>query len=140
MVALETPGEKPRFAAMHLIPRVSGQEIQALVQERLVAEVMVETDGRQESLPGYLALPSREARARFWQRGAAGPPWGPHLDHNIKGNIHGVHHGVSPKHLPRYIAEFCYRFTRRLWEPQMFNRILHAFWNASSLTFSELGR
>jgi hypothetical protein len=57
---------------------------------------------------------------------------------DIKGNIRGVHHGVSPKHLPRYLAEFCYRFNRRFWEPQMFNRMLYACLNTSSITFSEL--
>jgi hypothetical protein len=40
-------------------------------------------------------------------------------------SIRGIHHGVSPKHLPRYLVEFCHRFNRR-WEPQMFNRMLHA--------------
>ncbi|MCX5887921.1 MAG: IS1595 family transposase, partial [Deltaproteobacteria bacterium] len=42
------------------------------------------------------------------------------------------------KHLPRYLAEFCYRFNRRFWEPQMFNRMLHACVNTSGITFSEL--
>jgi hypothetical protein len=43
--AVETPENKPRFAVMHMVPRVSGQEIQALVRARLVAEVAVKTDG-----------------------------------------------------------------------------------------------
>jgi hypothetical protein len=29
VVAVETPHNKPRFATMHLVPRVSGQEIEA---------------------------------------------------------------------------------------------------------------
>jgi hypothetical protein len=39
VVAMETPEAKPRFAAMRMVPRVSAPEIQALVQERLAAEV-----------------------------------------------------------------------------------------------------
>lgn len=35
VVAVETPKNKPRFAVMHMVPRVSGQEIQALVRARL---------------------------------------------------------------------------------------------------------
>ena len=65
-------------------------------------------------------------------------PWVHTLIANIKGNIRGIHHGVSPKHLPRYLAEFCYRFNRRFWEPQMFNRMLHACLNSTTITFSEL--
>jgi hypothetical protein len=47
VVAVETPHNKPRFATMHLVPRVSGQEIEVLVQASLVAEVVIKTDGWQ---------------------------------------------------------------------------------------------
>ena len=65
-------------------------------------------------------------------------PWVHTLIANVKGNIRGVYHGVSDKHLPRYLAEFCYRFNRRFWEPQMFNRMVTACLNAQTVTFSEL--
>jgi Transposase zinc-ribbon domain/ISXO2-like transposase domain len=65
-------------------------------------------------------------------------PWVHTLIANMKGNIRGIHHGVSPKNLPRYLAEFCYRFNRRFWELQMFNRMLHACLNSTTVTFSEL--
>jgi len=60
-------------------------------------------------------------------------PWVHTLNANIKGNIRGVHHGVSPKPLPRSLGEFCYRFNRRFWEQQMFNRMLHACLNTRAL-------
>ncbi len=37
VVAVETPADKPRFAAMRLVPRVGSAEIQPLVRERLAA-------------------------------------------------------------------------------------------------------
>ena len=37
VVAVETPKSKPWFAAMQMVPRVRGEEIQALVRERLAA-------------------------------------------------------------------------------------------------------
>jgi hypothetical protein len=72
VVAVETPGDKTRFAAMGQVPRVSGDEIKAMAQACLVA------------------------------------------------------------------GEFCYRFNRRFWEPQMFNRMITACLNAQTVTFSEL--
>jgi hypothetical protein len=57
---------------------------------------------------------------------------------NIKGNIRAVHPGVSQKHLRRYLAEFCYRCNRRVWEPQMFNRMLPACPGSATITFLEL--
>ncbi|HEY9073553.1 MAG TPA: IS1595 family transposase, partial [Desulfobaccales bacterium] len=40
--------------------------------------------------------------------------------------------------LSRYLGEFCYRFNRRFWEPQMFNRMITACLNAQTVTFLEL--
>jgi len=65
-------------------------------------------------------------------------PWVHALIANDKGNLRGVQHGVSSKHLSRYLAEFCYRFNRRFWESQMFNRILNACLLTSTITFAEL--
>ena len=139
VVAVETPADKPRFATMQVVSRVSAAEIQTLVQERLAAETVVRTDGWQ----GYSVL-DQPPRRHEWLVPASGPeavrllPWVHTLIANGKGNIRGIHHGVSQKHLPRYLAEFCYRFNRRFWEPQMFNRMLHACLNTSTITLAEL--
>jgi len=138
-VAVETPEAKPRFAAMRMVPRVSAPEIQALVQERLAAQVVVKTDGWQ----GYSVLDSPPCQHE-WVVPGSGPeavkvlPWVHTLIANVRGNIRGLHHGVSQKHLPRYLAEFCYRFNRCFWEPQLFNRMLHACLNTATITLSEL--
>ena len=47
VVAVETPTDKPRFAAMRMVPRVSSEEIQSLVRERLATEAVIKTDGWQ---------------------------------------------------------------------------------------------
>ena len=65
-------------------------------------------------------------------------PWVHTLIANIKGTIRGVYHGVSSKHLDRYLAEFCYRFNRRFWETQMFDRILAACVGTNTVYYSEL--
>jgi hypothetical protein len=60
VVAVETPADKPIFAAMHLVPRVSREEIQLLVQERLATEALIKPDGQSQTsapLPGGILLP-----------------------------------------------------------------------------------
>ena len=47
VVAVETPGDKPRFAAMHQVPRVSHDEIKAMAQACLATGVVARTDGWQ---------------------------------------------------------------------------------------------
>ncbi len=60
------------------------------------------------------------------------------LTADLKGNIRVVYHGVSEKHLGRYLAEFSYRFNRRTWDSQLFNRTVTACLSTSTVTFAEL--
>ena len=47
MVAVETPGNKPRFAAMCQVSKVSSDEIKVIAPACLAAEVVARTDGWQ---------------------------------------------------------------------------------------------
>ena len=62
VITVETPADKPRFAAVLLVPRVSREEIQILVQKRLVAEVVIKTDGWQ----GYSFLDASPHYQHEW--------------------------------------------------------------------------
>lgn len=53
-------------------------------------------------------------------------PWTHRFVSNVKAVLRGPHRGVSAKHLQRYLSEACYRFNRRYWGRQLFNRLLYA--------------
>ena len=53
-------------------------------------------------------------------------PWTHLFVSNVKAVLRGPHRGVSAKHLQRYLSEACYRFNRRYWGYQLFNRLLFA--------------
>ncbi len=57
---------------------------------------------------------------------------------NAKAFILGTYHGVMKKHLQRYLDEFCYRFNRRFWPEQRFERLLLACANTETVTYAEL--
>jgi transposase-like protein len=57
---------------------------------------------------------------------------------NAKAFIGGTYHGLDSKHLPAYLNEFCYRFNRRKFTGEIFNRLLHCCCLTSSITLSEL--
>jgi len=57
---------------------------------------------------------------------------------NAKAFIAGTFHGLDRDHLQRYLDEFCYRFNRRRWKQQLFNRLLRACAVARPVTYSEL--
>ena len=65
-------------------------------------------------------------------------PWTHRFISNVKAVLKGPHRGVSAKHLQRYLFEACYRFNRRYWNHQMFDRLLFACTVGKSITRDEL--
>jgi transposase-like protein len=57
---------------------------------------------------------------------------------NLKAFICGTYHGLGRKYLQRYFDEFCYRFNRRMYEKQLFGRLLFACSKASSMTYRDI--
>jgi len=45
---------------------------------------------------------------------------------NLKRYLLSTHHGTHPKYRKYYLAEFAYRFNRRSWPAQAFDRLLYA--------------
>jgi len=65
-------------------------------------------------------------------------PWTHRFVSNAKAILSGPHRGVSAKHLQRYLSEACYRFNRRYWGQQLFNRLLFACTVGSPITRNQL--
>lgn len=57
---------------------------------------------------------------------------------NAKAFIAGTFHGLERKHLQLYLHEFCYRFNRRRFKGELFNRLLTCCLSTSTVTFAEL--
>lgn len=139
IVAVENIDNKPGYAKMERVENLSGDEISGSFDGHLEEDVVLRTDGWQ-------AYNSLETSKRKHQRIVVGSgenasrllPWVHTLISNVKGNIRGTYHGVGIKHVARYLSEFCYRFNRRFWENQMFDRILDACLNCKTITFAEL--
>ena len=65
-------------------------------------------------------------------------PWVHRVISNAKAVIRGSHRGVSEKHLQSYLSEICYRFNRRFWEKELFDRLVQACILTEALTYNEL--
>jgi len=57
---------------------------------------------------------------------------------NAKAFIAGTFHGLDQKHLQRYLDEFCYRFNRRFFLDELFNRIIYSCITSQKLRYTEL--
>ena len=67
-------------------------------------------------------------------------PWVHRVISNAKAVIRGAHRGVSEKHLQSYLSEVCYRFNRRFWERELFDRLIKACVSTETITYSQLAK
>lgn len=65
-------------------------------------------------------------------------PWVHRVISNAKAVIRGAHRGVSEKHLQAYLSEIAYRFNRRYWEKELFDRLVKACVSTGTLTYGQL--
>lgn len=65
-------------------------------------------------------------------------PWIHRVIANAKNVLRGTHRGVSQKHLQSYLSEIAYRFNRRFWENELFDRLIQACVCAETVTYSHL--
>ncbi len=139
VVAVENRGKKPGFAAMRVVDNLKSAHIAHFAQTKIKEQQTVRTDGYVSyyCLSGY----GYELDMRIVGNGPNASkelPWVHTLIANVKSMLRGAHHGVSHKYLQRYLDEFCYRFNRRYWPSQLFNRLLKAALVTPAVTYAEL--
>ncbi|MCF2938290.1 transposase [Paenibacillus alkaliterrae] len=64
--------------------------------------------------------------------------WVQTLISNLKSFVHGIFHGLDSRHLQSYLDEFCYRFNRKKFVGEGFNRLLHSCLATKTITYTEL--
>ena len=130
----------PQFVKMQVSPDMQGKSVSSFAAQNIESGSIVATVG----LRSYEVLASKG----FIHEGK---PCNPAIDpghlkwlhvviSNAKAFITGTYHGLDKKHLQRYLNEFCYRFNRRKFHLQQFNRTLLACIVGSKLPYAELIR
>ena len=123
LIACENRGDRPGFLAMEVTESVSKKAIEAFAKRRIKAKQTVRTDGYPanyglEHHVTHIAKVTPPEQATQWL------PWVHIAIANLKRFILGTFHGTSKVYLQDYLNEFCYRFNRRFWEPQIPNRLI----------------
>lgn len=139
VVMAENQGDHPGFASMEVVLNLDEDSIRQVASKWIYAGGTVRTD----AYSSFQNL-SKEAfrHERVWvdtpQQASRKFPWVHMVVSNCKRQLQGTQRAVSLKHLPRYLAEYCYRFNRRFWERQLFDRLLTACSLVETVTYSEL--
>jgi hypothetical protein len=125
------------FARMRVVERVDAATVAGVIVEDVAAGQKIVTDG----WPSYNVvrrLGHEHAREVSGPGSNAALKWVHILASNSKAFLLGTFHGVGGKHLQSYLDEFCYRFNRRRWEDELFDRLVTACANSKGVTYSEL--
>jgi len=138
MVEASTEGKRVDYAKMTVVDQVDGATVKSIVRMDVYGGQTVKSDG----FSAYTVL---EEEGYRHQREVLGEnnahkvlKWTHILISNAKAFILGTFHGVGKKHLQAYLNEFCYRFNRRNWESQLFDRLATACVSSNVVSFSEL--
>lgn len=125
LVAVETRYKGAGFVAMQAVDTIS----EATVQPFLFFHLKPGRNVRTDALPALNVVGKEHIHEKKVTPPKKASEWLP-LVHIIIGNmkvfLNGTFHGVSSKYLQEYLDEFCYRFNRRFWEPELPLRLLNA--------------
>jgi len=141
--------EKPGFAHMRIVNDASAETIEDFLERLGCSKKTKEGKQLLETIRsdgwrsyGKVAKDKNLAHCKIVLRDprAAGRlmPWIHRIITNAKSVIRGTHRGVSGKHLQAYLSEITYRFNRRFWGKELFDRLIQACVRAESITYEKL--
>lgn len=138
LVAVSTDVEKKHagFVKMKVTQKLDKQTVNKFVEENIEPGSKIQTD----DLAIYNSLTDLGVKHEQYPivSGEKPLPWVHTIISNAKTFCLGTYHRFGRKHLQAYLDEFCYRFNRRFWEDQLFDRLLSACINCEHITYAEL--
>jgi len=133
-VAVGLDGKAPQHAHMRVMEAVSAQDIRSAIGGCIAKGTHVITDGWRSYPPALADFEHEQRKLGSGQAAGEKLPWVHILASNVKAMIRGVHHGVSPQRLQGYLSEFCWRFSRRMFTGELFDRLLWSCIQADPVT------
>ena len=138
LVAVSTDAKKKHagFVKMKVVKSLDTDTVNEFVRENIESGSKIQTD----TLDIYNSLADLGVKHEEYPivSGEKPLPWVHTIISNAKTFCLGTYHRFGRKHLQSYLDEFCYRFNRRFWEDQLFDRLLSACINSENITYAEL--
>lgn len=136
----ENEYQKPRFVTFEELKEVYDQNILNAVKKNITKGSAIKSDGAiaytKTKKMGYkhsAVVYSKDPTAATEHL-----KWVNILTSNLKRFLLSTYQGVPPKYRNAYLAEFAYRFNRRYWPHQAFDRLLFACINTDPITLPDL--
>ena len=125
LIAVERKDEGSGFVAMKAVDTISKETVKDFLKYHVQKGNHIRTD----AFPALNIIQEDHVHEKKKTPPHEAGTWLPKV-HIIIGNLkiflNGTYHGVTSKYLQEYLDEFCYRFNRRFWEPELPFRLLNA--------------
>lgn len=125
----------PRFVSFQELKTVYEEHVLPALQKKVEKGATIKSDGAgayvKAKNKGYKH--ERSVYQKEPEKTAEHLKWVNILTSNLKRFLMSTYHGVGAKHRNAYLAEFAYRFNRRYWPRQAFDRLLYACVNATPI-------
>jgi transposase-like protein len=132
------PKGRPEYLKAKVVEAVDGDVLIAFAKESIAPGARLRSDGlssyRKLGKAGFI----HEPQVFDLKENPEHLKWLHVVVSNAKSFILGTYHGLDGKHLQSYLDEFAFRFSRRFWHNQLFNRILRSCTVSSPFTRYDL--
>jgi transposase-like protein len=129
---------KPEYAKMTVVDNIKSETINATALKNIKKGSTIISD----DFKSYKGLKdegfNHEALVMKNEEKDSALLWLHTIISNAKSYVLGTYHGLDKMHLQRYLNEFCYRFNRRFFEAELFDRLLLACTEAKAITYQNL--
>ena len=136
-VSLNEQGN-PQFARLETQEDVTSQSIMDFVERNIKEGSIIKTDKYRSYEKALKERYIHHAEKFDMRETPEHLKWLHRVIGNLKTFILGTYHGLGKKHLQAYLDEFCFRFNRRTFSGQIFNRLLNACMLSAPFTYKQL--
>lgn len=121
------PDTQPLYLKMEVVDALANEDMNWAATNMVSPDAAVHTDGRRcyNVLKGIVNKHEAEV-VKDKTKVSKVFPWVHTAISNAKKKILGLHHQVKDEYMQNYLSEFCYKFNRRLFGQQLFDRLLVA--------------
>jgi len=129
---------KPEYAKMTVVDNIDSATINTTAQENIKIGSAIKSDDY-KSYKGLKRVGYEHESVNMDEVGHDNDlKWLHIIISNSKSFILGTYHGLDKMHLQKYLNEFCYRFNRRFFEAELFDRLLLACTEANTIIYKDL--
>jgi DNA-directed RNA polymerase subunit RPC12/RpoP len=114
----------PKFLKMKVVEDGTAAEIKRTAQECVDQLASIKTDKAKSYPKAFENFRNLEMFDMSKFNAGKVLPWSSKAITNSKNLIKAMHHGVENKYLQNYLSEFCYKYNRRYFGENVFNRLL----------------